>query len=83
MTCNFFQFSPKLTWRDVQHLLVETANMKHLNADDVKTNGVGKKVSHHFGFGIVDGGALVDLASKWPLVSKQHVCKLPRDQTIQ
>ena len=70
-------FSPKLTWRDVQHLLVETANTDHLSQSNVRLNGVKKKFSPTFGFGVLDGGALVSLAAKWSIVSEQHVCKTP------
>jgi furin len=48
-----------LTWRDVQHLIVETAKPKYLNALDWKTNGVGKRVSHAFGFGMMDAAQFV------------------------
>lgn len=48
-----------LTWRDVQYLIVETAKPKYLNALDWKTNGVGKRVSHAFGFGMMDAAQFV------------------------
>jgi hypothetical protein len=48
-----------LTWRDVQHLIIETAKPKYLNALDWKTNGVGKRVSHAFGFGMMDAAQFV------------------------
>lgn len=48
-----------LTWRDVQHLIVETAKPKYLNALDWKSNGVGKRVSHAFGFGMMDAAQFV------------------------
>jgi len=71
------EVNPNLTWRDVQHVLVNSGNVKNLDPSSVKTNGANKKYSPIFGFGIVDGGALVDLAAKWSLVSEQHVCKTP------
>lgn len=48
-----------LTWRDVQYLIVETAKAKYLNALDWTTNGVGKRVSHAFGFGMMDAAQFV------------------------
>ena len=48
-----------LTWRDVQHLIVETAKPRYLNALDWKTNGVGRRVSHAFGFGMMDAAQFV------------------------
>lgn len=35
--------SKNLTWRDMQHLVVQTSKPAHLNADDWATNGVGRK----------------------------------------
>ncbi|XP_054466040.1 proprotein convertase subtilisin/kexin type 6-like isoform X2 [Anoplopoma fimbria] len=63
-----------LTWRDVQHLLVKTSRPVHLKADDWKTNAAGHRVSHLYGFGLVDAEALVVEASKWRTVPPQHTC---------
>lgn len=49
----------KLNWRDIQYLIIETAKPKYLNALDWKTNGAGKRVSHAFGFGMMDAAQLV------------------------
>ena len=61
----------------MQHILVNSGNVKNLDQSTIKTNGANRKYSPIFGFGIVDGGALVDLAEKWSLVSEQHICKAP------
>ncbi|KAF2973964.1 hypothetical protein EK904_001824 [Melospiza melodia maxima] len=66
--------NPLLTWRDVQHLLVKTSRPGHLRAPDWKTNGAGHKVSHLYGFGLVDADAIVVEAKKWRMVPPQHVC---------
>ncbi|KAK7912948.1 hypothetical protein WMY93_013159 [Mugilogobius chulae] len=63
-----------LTWRDVQHLLVRTSRPLHLRADDWKTNAAGLRVSHLYGFGLVDAEAMVLEASIWRTVPKQHIC---------
>lgn len=63
-----------LTWRDVQHLLVKTSRPVHLKADDWKTNAAGLRVSHLYGFGLVDAEALVLEASEWRTVPPQHTC---------
>lgn len=36
-------FSPNLTWRDMQHIVVQTAKKANLRADDWVTNGAGKQ----------------------------------------
>ncbi|XP_051916018.1 furin (paired basic amino acid cleaving enzyme) b [Hippocampus zosterae] len=63
-----------LTWRDMQHLVVRTARPKHLSAGDWKTNGVGRRVSHSYGYGLLDAGAMVALAQNWTRVGPQHQC---------
>ncbi|VDK79502.1 unnamed protein product [Litomosoides sigmodontis] len=66
--------NPKLTWRDMQHIVVRTARPLNLRAGDWVTNGVGKKVSHSFGFGLMDAGGMVRLASNWTTVPEQRKC---------
>ncbi|BFZ02510.1 hypothetical protein BsWGS_05549 [Bradybaena similaris] len=68
--------NPSLTWRDMQHIVVETAKPNSLNADDWFINGVGKKVSHSFGFGLMDAAAMVSLARNWTTVPAQHICEI-------
>ncbi|CAJ1048583.1 proprotein convertase subtilisin/kexin type 6-like [Xyrichtys novacula] len=63
-----------LTWRDVQHILVKTSRPVHLKADDWKTNAAGHRVSHLYGFGLVDAEAIVLEAMKWRTVPSQHTC---------
>ncbi|KAJ3594058.1 hypothetical protein NHX12_006390, partial [Muraenolepis orangiensis] len=48
-----------LTWRDMQHLVVRTSHPAHLLTNDWKTNGVGRKVSHSYGYGLLDATAMV------------------------
>ena len=33
-------------------------------------------VSHHFGFGLLDVAAMVDLARNWTTVREQHCCEI-------
>uniref|UniRef100_A0A8C2W0A0 Proprotein convertase subtilisin/kexin type 6 n=2 Tax=Chinchilla lanigera TaxID=34839 RepID=A0A8C2W0A0_CHILA len=70
----------QLTWRDVQHLLVKTSRPAHLKANDWKVNGAGHKVSHLYGFGLVDAEAIVLEAKKWRAVPSQHVCIATSDK---
>ncbi|OCT89695.1 furin-1-like [Xenopus laevis] len=61
-----------LTWRDMQHLVVQTSNPASLNANDWITNGVGRKVSHSYGYGLLDAGAMVAMAKNWVTVGPQR-----------
>uniref|UniRef100_A0AAR2KBX8 P/Homo B domain-containing protein n=1 Tax=Pygocentrus nattereri TaxID=42514 RepID=A0AAR2KBX8_PYGNA len=65
-----------LTWRDMQHLVVRTSNPAHLITNDWKTNGVGRKVSHSYGYGLLDAAAIVSLAKNWTNVGPQQKCVL-------
>ncbi|XP_073764149.1 proprotein convertase subtilisin/kexin type 6 isoform X2 [Danio rerio] len=72
--------NPLITWRDVQHLLVKTSRQAHLKANDWKTNAAGHKVSHLYGFGLVDAEAMVVEAKKWRNVPAQHICSKTSDR---
>ncbi|XP_024081815.1 furin-like protease 2 isoform X2 [Cimex lectularius] len=68
--------NPSLTWRDMQHIVIMTANPKPLTNENGWTlNGMKRKVSHKFGFGLMDGAAMVSLAENWITVPPQHICK--------
>ncbi|XP_061483725.1 proprotein convertase subtilisin/kexin type 5 isoform X1 [Rhineura floridana] len=72
-----------LTWRDIQHIIVRTSRAGHLIANDWKTNGAGYKVSHLYGFGLMDAEAMVTEAEKWTTVPPQHVCVENTDRQIK
>ena len=67
--------NPNLNWRDVQHIIVRTARRANLKADDWKVNGAGYNLSHAFGFGLMDAGAMVRLAQDWQTVPSQQRCE--------
>ncbi|XP_076443592.1 uncharacterized protein LOC143282043 isoform X2 [Babylonia areolata] len=68
--------NPFVTWRDMQHIVVETAKPDNLHAQDWVINGAGKKVSHSFGFGLMDASAMVAVARNWTTVPEQHICEI-------
>ncbi|XP_060618166.2 proprotein convertase subtilisin/kexin type 5 isoform X2 [Anolis sagrei] len=72
-----------LTWRDIQHIIVRTSRAGHLIANDWKTNAAGYKVSHLYGFGLMDAEAMVLEAEKWTTVPPQHVCVENTDRQIK
>ncbi|XP_061100380.1 furin (paired basic amino acid cleaving enzyme) a isoform X2 [Conger conger] len=65
-----------LTWRDMQHLVVRTSHPANLVTNDWKTNGVGRRVSHSYGYGLLDAGAMVAMAQNWTGVGPQQKCVL-------
>lgn len=65
-----------LTWRDVQYLIVYTANFEALsngkNANYWISNGAGLRFSPQFGFGAIDAEAMVTRAKYWTNVPSQN-----------
>lgn len=75
----------RLTWRDMQHIVVRTAKPANLRTSDWQKNGVGRNVSHSFGYGLMDADAMVVLAKRWTTVPQQKTCMfraLPMDKVI-
>ncbi|NXS51130.1 PCSK4 convertase, partial [Balaeniceps rex] len=68
--------NPALTWRDLQHLVIRTSKPAHLQAEDWAVNGVGRKVSHHYGYGLLDAGLLVEMAKAWTGTRPQRRCSV-------
>lgn len=48
----------------------------NLRAKDWATNGVGRNVSHSFGYGLMDAAAMVQLARRWVSVPEQRKCEV-------
>jgi kexin len=55
--------NPDLTWRDVQRILITTAEKN--DPDDIgwATNGAGYDINYHYGFGRIDAQAAVAVAA--------------------
>ncbi|MCT7991018.1 SBBP repeat-containing protein [Laspinema olomoucense] len=65
------QANPNLTWRDVQHILVETAQKNDPTHSDWVQNGAGLWVNHSYGFGAVDATLAVQAAMNWQYVQPE------------
>ncbi|MEM1331648.1 MAG: S8 family serine peptidase [Planctomycetota bacterium] len=65
--------NPGMTWRDVQHLVVEHSRKNDPTDASWTLNGAGYEHSYDYGFGAMDAGAMVTAALGWepvaPLVS--------------
>ncbi|KAK5851566.1 hypothetical protein PBY51_023112 [Eleginops maclovinus] len=68
------QANPLLTWRDVQHIIVRTSKSHPLPDPDWSVNGAGFRVSHLYGFGLLDAEAMVVEAERWRRVPVQRRC---------
>ncbi|KAF6750374.1 peptidase S8/S53 domain-containing protein [Ephemerocybe angulata] len=71
---------PDLTWRDVQHLCVQTARQINPHDSDWSKMASGKYYSNKYGFGVLDGWSYVQAAKTWKLVKPQAWIETP---TIQ
>ncbi|KAJ3515083.1 hypothetical protein NLJ89_g1980 [Agrocybe chaxingu] len=65
------QVRPDLTWRDVQHLCIETARMINAEDPDWEDAPNGKRYSYKYGFGVLDAYHYVKAAQTWKLVKPQ------------
>ncbi|KAL4224572.1 acrosome reaction [Mactra antiquata] len=70
------QANPSLTWRDMQHLIVNTSDLSSLQYGTTKTNAAGRNVSDYFGFGLLQADRLIETAKVWNTVKSQHLCQL-------
>ncbi|ODM92521.1 Neuroendocrine convertase 1 [Orchesella cincta] len=69
--------NPKLTWRDVQHLTVWTAQPGPLiDNPGWKMNDAGFQYNPRFGFGLMDAHGMVRTALNWTNVPAQRVCRI-------
>ncbi|ORZ03174.1 peptidase S8/S53 domain-containing protein [Syncephalastrum racemosum] len=68
---------PDLTWRDLQHLCVQTAVPISEDDDDWKQLPSGRIYNHKYGYGKLDAYAIVEAARKHELVNKQTFLELP------
>lgn len=59
------QVNPSLTYRDVMHILVDTATINDPASPGWKTNGSGRKFSHDYGFGRVNALDAVTTTAQW------------------
>lgn len=57
--------NPTLSWRDVQHILVEEAIKIDPTNHDWSLNGANHNINHNYGFGGVDAAALATTAKDW------------------
>ncbi len=67
------QANPTLTWRDVKHVLVNSARKNDAADAGWVRNGAGRWVNHKYGFGAVDAAAAVQAALAWDRVLPEQV----------
>ncbi|KAI7849032.1 peptidase S8/S53 domain-containing protein [Circinella umbellata] len=68
---------PELTWRDLQHLCVQTAIPISTDDEDWKELPSGRLYNHKYGYGKLDAHTIVEAAKTFELVNKQTRLELP------
>ncbi|KAI9487401.1 MAG: peptidase S8/S53 domain-containing protein [Benjaminiella poitrasii] len=68
---------PDLTWRDLQHLCVQTAIPINTKDGDWKKLPSGRLYNHKFGYGKLDAYGLIEAAKTFKLVNQQTWLELP------
>ncbi|MDP4623721.1 MAG: S8 family serine peptidase [Akkermansiaceae bacterium] len=63
--------NPELGWRDVQEILIRSANKINPTNGDWIVNGAGFNFNHDFGAGLIDVTAAVDMAATWTNLETQ------------
>jgi Ca2+-binding RTX toxin-like protein len=63
--------NPGLSYRDVNHILVNSARMTDPTNSGWAVNGAGHDVNHEYGFGAIDAAAAVGLAESWTNVGAE------------
>ncbi|CAH3150841.1 unnamed protein product [Pocillopora meandrina] len=70
------QANPRLTWRDVQHIIVRSARREPLKQGDWMKNAANLSFSTYHGFGLMDVSRMVSLAKNWKMVTPQVKCEI-------
>lgn len=73
---------PDLTWRDMQHLCVQSAIPISLDDDDWSTLPSGRQFNHKYGYGILDAYRIVELAKGFKSVRDQTHLEITSDIDI-
>ncbi|XP_046328704.2 proprotein convertase subtilisin/kexin type 5-like [Haliotis rufescens] len=68
--------NPSLTWRDVQYITLMAATPEPFVDGQWVVNALKRKVSLRYGYGLMDGDKMVDLALQWTNVPEQHICEV-------
>jgi subtilisin-like proprotein convertase family protein len=65
--------NPDVTYRDVQAILIDSAERNDPGNADWAQNASGRWVNHNYGFGRIDADAAVQLALEWDLLAPEIV----------
>jgi hypothetical protein len=73
--------NPKLTWLDVQYILVNSCVRTDVGDPDWLQNGAGRWVNHKFGFGLIDAAKAVELSANYKTSVQEETRTFNSDQS--
>ena len=78
------QANPSLTWRDVQHITIQSSDSAILlkNSGWI-SNGIGLLYSNKFGFGLMNADNMVENAKTWNSVGRQLSCLYGKTESVE
>ncbi|CAO1625228.1 unnamed protein product [Sympodiomycopsis kandeliae] len=87
VTALALQIRPELTWRDMQHITIRSAQMISPEDPDWQKTQAGRHYNHKFGYGVVDAYQFIEEAKRHTLVKPQAWLEsgnvtIPGDQTF-
>ncbi|OCH93877.1 hypothetical protein OBBRIDRAFT_724092 [Obba rivulosa] len=71
---------PDLSWRDIQHLCVQTGQQINPDDPDWEQTAAGRPFSYKYGYGVLNGYEFVQAAQDWQPVKSQTYINLPTVQ---
>ncbi|GFS46984.1 hypothetical protein TNIN_465151 [Trichonephila inaurata madagascariensis] len=71
------QANPRLTWRDVQHIIIKTSRIPSTGESRWSVNAAGHHYHLKIGFGILDTAKMVAEALTWKFVKPLHLWTTP------
>jgi|GEM_PF-3728141 len=79
VTAQMLAANPTLNWRDIQHILVETANRNDSSDAGWQQNQAGYWTNQKYGFGQINADAAVAMAQDWTTVEPEVAIEGKRD----
>lgn len=64
------QANPKLSWRDVQHIIIESSRIPSWLEPGWSINAAGKHYHLKIGFGVLDAAGMVAMAKNWTSIER-------------
>lgn len=87
VTALALQIRPELTWRDMQHIAVHSAQMINPDDKDWQKTQAGRHYNHKYGYGVIDAWQFIEETKRHKLVKPQAWLPsgnitIPTDRTL-